>query len=191
MNKVIVDELFAENPSSIIEAVADILKQERQSICKQGPGTILRKKNLDDFLSFRWEALNKEMSVSCPNLMTIMSSVVSDVPLQIDSKPFHHMLVSTAKALHGRNQEILVISYSVHHWLYTNTWRLHTAGTIIISNEIKTLIIFTCVFESRERSVVGTGEYCCMYCTSIHVCWSIMNNFDQNKQNAYISNYRP
>lgn len=113
VNKVIVDELFAENPSPSIEAVADILKQESQSICKQGPGTILRKKNLDDFLSFRWEALNKEMSVICPKLMTIMSSVVSDVPLQIDSKPFHHMLVSTAIALHGRNQEMSVIQYII------------------------------------------------------------------------------
>lgn len=113
MNKVIVDELFAENPSPSIEAVADILKQESQSICKQGPGTILRKKNLDDFLSFRWEALNKEMSVICPKLMTIMSSVVSDVPLQIDSKPFHHMLVSTAIALHGRNQEMSVMQYII------------------------------------------------------------------------------
>lgn len=113
MNKVIVDELVGENTSPVIKAVADILKQESQSICKQGPGTILRKKNLDDFLSFSWEALNKEMTVSCPNLMTIMSSVVSDVPLQIDSKPFHHILVSTANALHGRNQEMSVIQYII------------------------------------------------------------------------------
>lgn len=113
MDKVIVDELVAENPSPVIKAVADILKQESQSICKQGSGTLLRKKNLDDFLSFSWEALHKEMSVSCPNLMTIMSSVVSDVPLQIDSKPFHHMLVSIAISLHGRNQEMSVIQYII------------------------------------------------------------------------------
>lgn len=109
MNKVIVDELAAENPSPVIKVVADILKQESQSICKQGSGTILRKKNVDDFLFFSWEALNKEMTVSCPNLMTIMSSVVSDVPLQLDSKPFHHILVSTAIALHGLNKDMSVI----------------------------------------------------------------------------------
>lgn len=113
MDKVIVDELVAENPSPVIKAVADILKQESQSICKQGSVTLLRKKNLYDFLSFSWEALHKEMSVSCPNLMTIMSSVVSDVPLQIDSKPFHHMLVSIAISLHGRNQEMSVIQYII------------------------------------------------------------------------------
>lgn len=45
--------------------------------------------------------------------MTIMSSVVSDVPLQIDSKPFHHMLVSIAISLHGRNQEMSVIQYII------------------------------------------------------------------------------
>lgn len=113
MDKVIVDELVAENPSPVIKAVADILKQESQSICKQGSVTLLRKKNLYDFLSFSWEALHKEMSVSCPNLMTIMSSVVSDVPLQIDSKPFHYMLVSIAISLHGRNQEMSVIQYII------------------------------------------------------------------------------
>lgn len=109
MNKVILDELVAENPSPVIKVVADILKQESQSICKQGSGTILRKKNVDDFLFFSWEALNKEMTVSCPNLMTIMSSVVSDVPLQLDSKPFHHILVSTSIALHGLNKDMSVI----------------------------------------------------------------------------------
>lgn len=113
MYKVIVDELVAENPSPVTKAVADIIKQESQSICKQGSDTILRKKNLDDFFSFSWEALNKEMSVSCPNLMTIMSSVVFDVPFQIESKPFHHMFVSTAIALHGRNQEMSVIQYII------------------------------------------------------------------------------
>lgn len=99
--------------SPVFKAVADILKQVSQNICKQGSGTILRKKNLHDFLSFSWEAPNKEMSVSCPNLITIMPSVVSDVPLQIDSKPFHHMFVSTAIALHGRNQDMSVIQYII------------------------------------------------------------------------------
>lgn len=109
VNKVILDELVAENPSPVIKVVADILKQESQSICKQGSETILRKKNVDDFLFFSWEALNKEMTVSCPNLMTIMSSVVSDVPLQLDSKPFHHILVSASIALHGLNKDMSVI----------------------------------------------------------------------------------
>ena len=113
VDKVIVDEMVAVKPSLVIKAVAGIIQQESKGICKQGSGTLLRKKNLDDFLSFSWEALNKELSVTCPNLINIMSSVVSDVPLQMDNKSLHHMLVSIAVGLHARNQEMSVVQYII------------------------------------------------------------------------------
>ena len=53
--------------------ICGIIQQESKGICKPGSGTLLRKKNLDDFLSFSWEALNKELSVTCPNLINIIS----------------------------------------------------------------------------------------------------------------------
>ena len=111
VDKVIVDEMVAVKPSLVIKAVAGIIQQESKGICKPGSGTLLRKKN--DFLSFSWEALNKELSVTCPNLINIMSSVVSDVQLQMDNKSLHHMLVSIDVGLHARNQEKSVVQYII------------------------------------------------------------------------------
>lgn len=113
MDKVIADEIVATNPSLVVKAVADIVKRESQGICKSGSGTLLWKKNLDDFLSFNWDDLNKELSLTCPSLMTIMSSIVSDMPLEKDSKSLHHMLALTAIGLHARNQEMSVIQYII------------------------------------------------------------------------------
>jgi hypothetical protein len=113
VDKVIVDEMVATNPLVVVKAVADVVKRESQNVCKLGSGTVLRKKNLDDFLSFSWETLNKELNLTCPGLMAIMSSIVSDVPLEEGSKSLHHMLLSIAISLHSRNQEMSVIQYII------------------------------------------------------------------------------
>ena len=130
VDKVIVDEIVATNPLVVVKAVADVVKRESQNVCKLESGTVLRKKNLDDFLSFSWEALNKELNLTCPGLMAMMSSIVSDVQVEEDSKSLHHMLVSIAISLHSRNQGCQLFSTST-------TWRLHITGMIIYKNKIK------------------------------------------------------
>lgn len=52
-----------------------------------------------------------DLSRTCPSLLELLSSVVCDIPPAPPSKPFVHIVLTAAVALHGRNQEMSLMHY--------------------------------------------------------------------------------
>lgn len=111
MEKVVVDTIAESCPMVVINAAAKIVKDECDKLCKRGSGTILQKKEHTDLFSFSWKKMYDELSQRCPGLLTTISYIVADVPPPIGSKAFHHILLSAAIGLHGRNQEMSLVQY--------------------------------------------------------------------------------
>ena len=131
VDKVIVYEVVAIKPSLVIKTVARIIQQECKSICKPGSGTLLRKKNLVDFLYFSRKTLNKELSSTCPSLLyhykwTISHFITCLYHYKWTTSHFITrlcQLIAVAVGLHARNQEIFValICHPHHPIIQLNT----------------------------------------------------------------------
>ncbi|XP_061185175.1 uncharacterized protein LOC133193230 [Saccostrea echinata] len=111
VDKTIVNTLCQQNPNIVVNAVTKIIEDECSKICHRGSGSFLQKKEYEDFINFEWENLSKDLQNRCPHTLSIISSIVQNPPPGILSKPFFHVMLSSAICLHGRNQEMSALHY--------------------------------------------------------------------------------
>lgn len=102
VDKTIVNCLCQSNPNVVVNAVAT---------CHRGSGSFLQKKDYEDLMKFQWENLYKDLQDRCPHTLSIISSMVQSPPPEVLSKPFFHVMLSSATCLHGRNQEMSALHY--------------------------------------------------------------------------------
>ncbi|KAK3083023.1 hypothetical protein FSP39_011873 [Pinctada imbricata] len=98
-------------PAEVVTRVCKIIDEECSEISKRGSGTCLQGKCFKDFTEFSWDSLNKDLIKRCPHTVQILSSIVNIPSMEIQEKPFFHLMVSSAISLHGRNHEMSAIQY--------------------------------------------------------------------------------
>lgn len=62
-------------------------------------------------MSFTWDEFHKELEIRAPNLLKVVSAVVSDIPVAPAEKKFMHILHTIATGFHGRSQEMSGLHY--------------------------------------------------------------------------------
>ncbi|KAK3108646.1 hypothetical protein FSP39_012456 [Pinctada imbricata] len=107
----IVNILCQSYPAEVVTRVCKIIDEECSEISKRGSGTCLQGKCFKDFTEFSWDSLNKDLIKRCPHTVQILSSIVNIPSMEIQEKPFFHLMVSSAISLHGRNHEMSAIQY--------------------------------------------------------------------------------
>lgn len=111
VDKTIVNCLCQSNPNVVVNAVAKLIEDECNKACRRGSGSFLQKKDYEDLMKFQWENLYKDLQDRCPHTLSIISSMVQSPPPEVLSKPFFHVMLSSATCLHGRNQEMSALHY--------------------------------------------------------------------------------
>jgi hypothetical protein len=110
---IIIDSISRLNPEAVVNGATNLIKKESKNLCKRGSANILQMKDHSDFVQFSWEKFYYEIHSSCPSILSVVSAIISDIPPPIQSKPFIHMMLTTAIGLHGRSQEMSVVQYLV------------------------------------------------------------------------------
>jgi len=110
-DRVILDVMCQSNPAEVIHGCQKLIQEECKNVSKRGSGTVLQNKGYYDFFDFKWEDQYDEIKQKCPALLSVITSIISDVPVSISTKPFLHIMLTTAIGLHGRSQEMSVTQF--------------------------------------------------------------------------------
>ena len=70
---------------------------------------MLQDKSSTDALEFTWDSLYAELQIRAPNVLK--TAMVTDIPIQVNEKPFQHIMYSVSQILHGRSQEMSLVQY--------------------------------------------------------------------------------
>ena len=111
--KSVLDVLVISNPDDVVKAATKIVQTEAKVICKRNSGSLLLKKDHDSLMTFTWNEFHKDLEVRAPNLLRVISGVVSDVPVAPTDKKFMHILHTVATGCHGRSQEMSGLHYCI------------------------------------------------------------------------------
>ncbi|XP_046566552.1 uncharacterized protein LOC124275109 [Haliotis rubra] len=95
----------------VIKSSTKVVAHECRTLCRKSTQSLLMLKTHDDIMNFTWEKFYHELTARCPGLCSILSAIVSDVPIQATSKAFRHMLMTAAVGLHGRSQDMSALQY--------------------------------------------------------------------------------
>ncbi|XP_033755665.1 uncharacterized protein LOC117338420 [Pecten maximus] len=117
MEKTIVDILCKTNPMAVVKGVSKLIEDECTHVCYRGSAACLQNKKFEHFQNFNWKTLYDDLLDRCPHIMAIITSTVQRQPPNIVSKPFFHVMFSSATVLHGRNQEMSVLHYMIAFFL--------------------------------------------------------------------------
>lgn len=90
-----------------------VVSKECQRLCKRGSGSILQTKSYDSIFRFTWDELNKEIQIRAPNMLQIVSSIISDTVIPPTEKKYVHLMNTVATALHGRSDQMSCLQYQV------------------------------------------------------------------------------
>lgn len=119
-DKLIVDAICKTNPLEIVNWCRRIIEEESACISKRGSGTVLQKKTTPTSY-FNWDDFNDELKAKYPALLSIVNSMVSNVPIIVPGKPFIRVLMTSAIGLHDRNQEMSMVGTRRCQWY--NSWQ--------------------------------------------------------------------
>lgn len=111
VEKTVLDVLTISNPEEVVAAAANIVNAESKELCKRNSGSLLQKKDHASLMSFTWDKFHKELEIRAPNLLKVVSAVVSDIPVAPTEKKFMHILHTIATGFHGRSQEMSGLHY--------------------------------------------------------------------------------
>lgn len=133
-----VETVFTEiiastHKQEITRAASKVVKVESTKLCKGGSGSVLHRKELDNFLSFSWEDFYSELVQLCLGILSVLTAMVLDVPPAINSKALHRILLAGAVRFHGRNQEMSVVQY-LTEFVLTHDGCTLRVNIIFISN---------------------------------------------------------
>lgn len=95
------------------DAAAKVVSEEARELCKRNSNSILMKKDQESLMSFTWDKFNKELEIRAPNVLRIVSSIVSDIPPMIGEKKYMNILHTVASGLHGRSTEMSGLHYTI------------------------------------------------------------------------------
>lgn len=70
-------------------------------------------KDQEKLMSFTWDKVNQELEICAPNLLKIVRSIVSDIPVIPGEKKFMYVLHTVASGLHGRSLEMSGLHYCI------------------------------------------------------------------------------
>ena len=101
------------NPDYVVTAAAKVVHAETRDMCKRNSGSLLQNKDHSSIMSFTWDKLHKELQIRAPNLLKVISAVVSDVPVAPMEKKFMHILHTVATGCHGHSQEMSGLHYGI------------------------------------------------------------------------------
>lgn len=113
VDKCILDILSNSVPELVSSAASKIVSKECQRLCKRGSGSILQTKSYDSIFRFTWDELNKEIQIRAPNMLQIVSSIISDTVIPPTEKKYVHLMNTVATALHGRSDQMSCLQYQV------------------------------------------------------------------------------
>ncbi|XP_062600399.1 uncharacterized protein LOC134262037 [Saccostrea cucullata] len=105
--------LVKENPRVVVNAAAKVVSEESRELCKQNSNSLLQMKDQESLMSFTWDKFYKELEIRAPNLLRVVSSIVSDIPTVIGEKKYMNILHTVASGLHGRSMEMSGLHYSI------------------------------------------------------------------------------
>lgn len=95
------------------DAAAKVVSEEARELCQRNSNSILMKKDQESLMSFTWDKFNKELEIRAPNVLRIVSSIVSDIPPMIGEKKYMNILHTVASGLHGRSTEMSRLHYTI------------------------------------------------------------------------------
>lgn len=113
VDKCILDILSNSVPELVSSAASKIVSKECQRLRKRGSGSILQTKSYDSIFRFTWDELNKEIQIRAPNMLQIVSSIISDTVIPPTEKKYVHLMNTVATALHGRSDQMSCLQYQV------------------------------------------------------------------------------
>ncbi|CAG2189420.1 unnamed protein product [Mytilus edulis] len=113
VEKAILDILVNSNPDDVVTAAAKVVKSESKNLCKRHSGSVLQNKDHQSFMTFTWDKFHKELEIRAPNVIKVVSAIVSDIPLTPSDKKHMNLLHTIASGFHGRNQEMSMLHYCI------------------------------------------------------------------------------
>lgn len=113
VEQTVISLLVKEKPREVVDAAAKVVSEEARELCKRNSNSILMKKDQESLMSFTWDKFNKELEIRAPNVLRIVSSIVSDIPPEIGEKKYMNILHTVASGLHGRSMEMSGLHYTI------------------------------------------------------------------------------
>lgn len=113
MEQTVISLLVKEKPREVVDAAAKVISEEARELCQRNSNSILMKKDQESLMSFTWDKFNKELEIRAPNVLRIVSSIVSDIPPMIGEKKYMNILHTVASGLHGRSTEMSRLHYTI------------------------------------------------------------------------------
>lgn len=113
VEQTVISLLVKEKPREVVDAAAKVVSEEARELCKRNSNSILMKKDQESLMSFTWDKFNKELEIRAPNVLRIVSSIVSDIPPMIGEKKYMNILHTVASGLHGRSTEMSGLHYTI------------------------------------------------------------------------------
>lgn len=113
VEQTVISLLVKEKPREVVDAAAKVVSEEARELCQRNSNSILMKKDQESLMSFTWDKFNKELEIRAPNVLRIVSSIVSDIPPMIGEKKYMNILHTVASGLHGRSTEMSRLHYTI------------------------------------------------------------------------------
>lgn len=113
VEQTVISLLVKEKPREVVDAAAKVVSEEARELCQRNSNSILMKKDQESLMSFTWDKFNKELEIRAPNVLRIVSSIVSDIPPMIGEKKYMNILHTVASGLHGRSTEMSGLHYTI------------------------------------------------------------------------------
>lgn len=98
----IVDIIRKHKPEEVSSGAASVVANECKELCCKNSNSVLQARAHHEILYFTWDKLHQELTLRAPNTLRIVSSMLSDVPLSPEGKPFLNLMHTISMALHSR-----------------------------------------------------------------------------------------
>lgn len=98
----IVDIIRKHKPEGVSSGAASVVANECKELCCKNSNSVLQARAHHEILYFTWDKLHQELTLRAPNTLRIVSSMLSDVPLSPEGKPFLNLMHTISMALHSR-----------------------------------------------------------------------------------------
>lgn len=127
------------------------MKSESKNLCKRHSGSVLQNKDHQSFMTFTWDKFHKELEIRAPNVIKVVSAIVSDIPLTPSDKKHMNLLHTIASGFHGRNQEMSMLHYCIAFVLVHGGCTLRVS--LISTRNILLGSIVTCVHGVMHNKI--------------------------------------
>lgn len=107
----IVDIIRKYKPEKVSTGAASVVANECKELCRKNSNSLLQAGTHHDILSFTWDKFHQELALRAPNTLRIVSSMLSDVPLSPEGKPFLNLMHTISMALHSRYNQMSLTQY--------------------------------------------------------------------------------